>query len=422
MYDTWYNGHLQIHDLTITKCDLRIIRPYAFDGAAFDMLKVLTFESMNHFSFYYAASHHFNLKGIVFREIQFDYFANKMLSPFKIHLNIFAINYMPDHISFDDFFDHANYAKVHSMQITGVGWNATRQITKKSLPRLPRIRDMRLNRCGIERIDPNAFEYISETLAGLDLTSNKLKTLSLGMLYIFFDAPARQNIKILLFHNNPLECDCDLNEVKIFMNLNLVYPLSFSALECMLTDVDLNCAERTQKITKEKFFYDDMHFGSTSVQFTKVNMWTANGTLIVRTTFSPRFRLLAISHRAIRFQNNTKCPPLGWIRDSIVCYLLTGAETMIPLQHILKRSDSMTFGAILSMEKKRMWPLHIKSYRNDIEPSDVGHIDVLAYLFVGLIGVNCCGILYVAFLFVSWRRNSRKFKRIEPVDYDSVII
>lgn len=422
MYDSWYNGQLRVHDLTIAKCDLRIVRPYAFDGSAFDLLKMLTFESMVDFVFSYAASHHFNFKAMIFREIQFDYLANKMLSPFKSNLNIFAIIYMPDDVSFDDFFYHENYSKVYSFQIIGVGLSATRQITKKSLPRLPRIRDMRLARCGIERIDPNAFKYIGETLVGLDLTSNKLKTLSIRMLYTYFDSPSRHNAKILMFHNNPFECDCDLNEVKNFINLNLAYPFKFTLIECQLNDADLNCAERTQRITKEKFFYDDKHYWSTAVQFTKVNMWPSNGMLIVRTTFSPRFRLLAISHRAIRFQNDTKCPPLGWIRDSIACYLITGAETKIPLQDVLKRSDSMTFSAILTMEKKRAWPLHIKSYRNGSEPSAVAHIDKLVYLFAGLIGINCCGILYIALLLVSWCRRSKNLKRVESVAYDSVSI
>lgn len=65
-----------------------------------------------------------------------------------------------------------------------------------------------------------------------------------------------------------------------------------------------------------------------------------------------------------------KCPSLGDLKDFVACITLHGDVNMLPLidspQSKLKRNTDhflTTFGIILSVANKRMWPLHIQTYR-----------------------------------------------------------
>lgn len=387
MQSDWYGGRKVIDALTVQSCQLHTIAPFAFNATVFEHLKLLRFVSLENFEFSFQ-SWPIPLFVLKFENCEFRRVTYELLSAFTRVLQELFISNLPDEANFTEIFRSNNrdrFLRLNSFEIIGVGGErATRSLTNLCLPRLPRIHTIVLNRCGIERIHPNTFAFMGETLITLNLDDNKLKTLSIETFAALFDVPTKYQ-KIFFYLYNPLECTCDFYELNNFTYFSHRLRLAPS---CLAVDPHLNC-DNMQTIAKEKLYSNDQ--GVNVFGLSKVNIRIAGGLLIAKTKFTAKFRLLIINHKGVQFQANAKCPTLGWIRDSVKCFLLPNRKT-IYIRKFLQKSELITFCAILTMLDKRVWPLHIQTYRNAVV------VEVSRYPLYALIGGCCLECVLLGFM------------------------
>lgn len=394
MQTDWYNGHTAMRVLNVVGGHLHTITPFAFNSSAFESLMFLQFISLQAFEFSFQ-SWPLPLFSLRFENCLFRRVTKQLLSGFSQVLHLFSMTYMPDDADFTQIFRsnmRERYIMLETFEIRGAGgWNATRSLNNLCLPRLPRVASMRLNYCGIERIHRNTFEFIGKTLTTLDIQFNKMKTVSIGMFPALFDVPAKHE-KLFLYFHNPLECTCELEELRNFTYLNQKKNYLSS---CRHGDLPLKC-ENLQTISKEKLLSDvGDRDGVYVFALSKVNVRVSDGRLMANTAFPAKFRLLIIRHRGVQFQANAKCPTSGWIRESVKCLVLRDGKQTIPIESVLHKSELTTIGVILTMLNKQIWPLHLQTYRRfDV----VDTFSIQIYQLVVVINLVCVGLLLIVLL------------------------
>lgn len=400
MYPDWYNGRQTINEIIIARCNLHTVTPLAFNATAFDFIKVIKFVNITSLAFDYQLTHHQLLKELSFERIEFHRLTNAFLRHLRDIVHVFYLSYMPDNVDFETFFNGTRLQRCNYFQIVGIGETAARQLSWTSLPRMPKVYGIILNYCGIERIHFSAFQFFGTSLVHLNLNFNRLKTLSMQSFVTFLEN-RRSTRKYLQYFNNPLVCNCDLYELENFVYLNLHIPLSFMA-QCTAPDPAIKCSN-IEYISKEKFRVVDHDDYSKQIGYTKFDIGLTDGNLSARTEYTLMYRVLILNHRGTQFQRNAKCPTPGWIRDSMVCFNLRGTKHTISIKDFLQRSSLTTIGVILTMANRRMWPLHLRTYR------DAGHIDSYERYFVaGAVVCGCFGGLLAAIVYCVWESKCQK--------------
>lgn len=98
-----------------------------------------------------------------------------------------------------------------NLQVLKLNSNSFRSINSLSTLKLESLNSLELQNNNLIELPNNLFLF--KNLTDLDLSSNRLKTLNLTSL-------SKSSIKQLNLNNNPLRCDCNLKELKHWLNQN----------------------------------------------------------------------------------------------------------------------------------------------------------------------------------------------------------
>lgn len=363
MYPDWYKGQWEIRNLIITECQLNTITPNAFSASVFNQLQILEFQLLAQFEFNYNPSIGQELAAIYLTSIRFRQIANQLFTPVKKRIKTLCIGYMPDNVDFTTFFANERFSWLYILKINGIGRNATRSLDSFSLPRMPGVKVILLRKCGIATIHPKTFEYMGQTLQWLYLDENKLTTLSIGIFVSYIDVVVKN--LFLLLTGNPFECTCEFYELRNYTIIGAGQAMRNMGTCRALPHQQSNCSHM-QTISKEKLFIEDPVIYNYALP--KMSIRIFNEQITISTTFNAKFRLFIVNRNVIRFRKNTKCPMSEWIRNSVKCIRITSSVKAIPIEGLMREQESamITFGVILPMAFRRVWPLHIQTYRNSI--------------------------------------------------------
>lgn len=387
MNSNWYRGHYTVTEIVIRNCHLHTVTPDAFDSLPFRTMTLVEFVGLKQFEFNYQPCEGQSILQFYFWHTEFRLLENRLFSPIKQDLVVLFIQYMPDDTNWFHLFNNERFSNLHYLDLTGVGQNAARSLDRTSLPRAPRISLLFLNRCGIEYIHPNTFHYTGESLRHLGLNDNKLKTVSIDLFSTFIDVSIWREYKrkYLEINDHQLDFSCEFYEFDFMMYFSLNITVLFKYESGM---ADIQC-DNVQTISKRKFHVNGEPdiFG-----FSKVNIRISDGLLSAPTKFTAKFRLLIINHRPNQFQKNAKCPTFGWIRSSVKCFLLAGNNKIISIEEFVQKNELTTFGVILTMIHKRMWPMHLITYRRSAGDRDETSVCAIAIILTA----SCCAGLLLA--------------------------
>lgn len=394
MYPDWYKGQWEIHNLVVMECQLITITPNAFNAPVFNQLQTLEFQQLVQFEFNYNPSIYQKLAAVYLTNVHFRQIANQLFSPIKRHIKTLHISYMPDEVDFATFFANERYPLLYILQIIGLGGNATRSLDSSCLPRMPGVKIILLRKSGITAIHPNTFEIMGQTLLWLYLDANKLTTISIDIFASYIDV-AVKNL-FLLLTDNPFECTCEYYELRNYTIIGAGQAIR-NMEECRTAppQQQSNCANM-QTISKKKLFIEDPEIYNYGLS--KVFIRIANDQLTINTKFNGKFRLIIINRDAIRFRKKSKCPMSEWIRNSVKCIRLTNSVRAIPIDGFMPEQElaMITFGIILPMTFRRMWPLHIQTFRKSIGILDgFGIFELCALLSVTAVGGLLVGGLII---------------------------
>jgi hypothetical protein len=228
------------------------------------------------------------------------------------------------------------------------------------------VKHLDLSECGVESIDENAFDSLRNVLELLNLSDNRLKTISMRLIETIF---AFGDFKSIIFQNNSFECNCEFGHLQsaLISNYGPNSHISCVGNAPYITD---NCTGlqviHSKLICLQSYTQNPNYYSKFNLKVVP-----AIGNLIARPPiFAGKFHLLLRSlvnndvHNSKWGYTDQKCPRKGFLKETVKCFIFHGKENVeIPLP-INEMTQICVFH--LSQNPKRIGPLHCIVYRNDI--------------------------------------------------------
>lgn len=378
----WYKGWAPIDSLILDSCQLHTIRADAFVSIGMRMLRTLWLIDMHNFFLYIDGEILF--AGLIFDNIHFRHIEDEILMPLRADLTTLDFSLLPDDIEIISVFGRKMYALLEMLRIVGYGVHARRHLDASNLPRTSRLMSLELIRCGIETIHPDTFDFVGSYLNRIDLSRNKLKSLSLRHMEDIFDV-VRRYTRVFVYYGNPMECNCGLYE---WQNMS-VYNDEIELGE-MPGDMP-NCSLHTHCDNMQT-----VRINWTSPRrywFTALDIRIIKERLIAYTKYNGTLRLLfQMDPMAMEFHENTKCPSYDWTQQTVRCIRFWHGRRTIPTTEIFSNSDLVLITPLLPIGRRVAFPLHIRTFRHT--PKTQLTMD---WLLIALEFIACgCGLALVA--------------------------
>lgn len=289
----WYTGRRYMHVLVFQLVEIDAIHTHAFSSEAFQHLKTIIFKIPIGRMYLHPGA---------FKKLTMlttlDFWTSSLLN-FHTDLlhSLTALRYLscyswPNHIGLNDL----NIRKLRGLVIRNVAAPQTkfRVLTADNFTKIPHLKQLTLEHCGIEWIDEHAFDVIVDHLDILSLQDNRIKLINVEMFRRIFEAKRRARISIN--GNTPMACTCsvlEVNQIRFIYDPVLVQhlPIScmpmddFSAATC---DVErtLNATKICEKLPEMPYFYFYVH------------LKRLNDTILINTNFTSKFRMLFVDLHA----------------------------------------------------------------------------------------------------------------------------
>lgn len=348
----WYDGKMRIDNLVFVDCELNEIKQNAFVT---------------------------NLN--VFKRVNNLFFANtstkslpvNMLAPNSGLLNGFYITDFPDKHTLNDLFGQPKpKLNMKYVAVKGVESKTPRVLHPSNFSQLVSLQILELSSMEIEYIHPNTFDFTGKTLKTIDLSRNKLTTIQVRWFAVYLDTIAGAYYQLLMYQLNPLKCDCNFYELRNFtiylktyvlLSPHLSTSVAYRNNTCVGEELNKTCPN-LQTIAKKKIFFSETVFESFS--YPKVVIRVVNGrdsAVMVSTEFESKVRLIIWSHKGNEIRKRSNCPTPEWLRKSVNCLGLRAPRNVLALNEFLRQADELSFFVILTNSLKRVWPLHIATYK-----------------------------------------------------------
>lgn len=388
----WYTGHHKVDALFLSDCNFQIIHSDAFTSPALTdiyQLFICYNQPILHFD-KQAFRQLSNLQALHVHFTAISVLEPNMFYAMRKTLTTFTYLEHGDTLSLSDIFAEIRMSRLYLVSIQTCSDQAPCKISKSlscgTFAGLAIIRLLKLINCGIEFIGSGTFDFIGETLVALDLYKNRIKTVPVDLFFVFIDNHHPE--KTLTVINDNTTCDCHFYEASnmtlIGIDPDLMIKNCWSDFfNCNWPVIDLKCndLEKIHRATLELTANINVY------AYPKVNFYVENDFLMVKSNFIERFRLVMLSGVWLGRKLSTKCADKHWIQESARCFLLNDAESVFQLRELLQPAQYSTVFAILKTTRKRVWPLHIRSFRYSIENQFIVWINILVWSGSIMIGV-----------------------------------
>lgn len=303
--------------------------------------------------------------------------AKNFLLSTKEFLRIFRFEKFPIDLNLDMIFANSDFAQLTDVEIHSEEGHL-RTIAASNFTAFSAIQKLNVSYCGIEMIEEKAFDFISRTICKLDLTGNRLKTVSAYIFNKIIGRKSSQAVEVNI-SENLLECNCDLLElssVAFWHSRDLSKSIFEPQIKCstaanQTAEQDRKCENlqviNAQKLglthlKKDKYFYPKFSI--------HVQAHESNYTLIIKTPGTVRFRLWVHSfadaslYKSKLGYSDKRCPRKGFLETSATCLLFAGEKVHVPLNNLLENSRirMISVSYVHGGQKKMFWPLHCISY------------------------------------------------------------
>lgn len=232
------------------------------------------------------------------------------------------------------------------------------------------IHHLDLRECGVEIIDENAFNQLCYSLEILDLSDNRLKTISMLMIDTVFSSG---KLRSILLQNNSFDCNCEFGRLQSVLNFNLNNRFGCDSNRSFIPD---NCTD-LQVIQSKSICLENYALNSSTYLKFLLKIIPATGSLMAKSpSAAGKFRLWFRSLLNIDAYNSKwghlvhrKCPRQAFLKQTVNCSIFKDqdmVEIPLPINQI-----TLICVFYLSQSPKRVWPLHCIIHRG-VMPLNVG--------------------------------------------------
>lgn len=357
--------------------------PNAFKARAFENLYELGFVNNTRMELKTdALAHLTRLHYISFLNTNLVPFKSDFLTPLHKRLRRLFYNELPSTIDIGQVFGDRKLGALQVVELQGnrSDKELSRTISSKDFSQLRAIKFLGIFFCGIETILTGTFDFISETLTGLNLSFNKIKTIDINLFWDFFDRPGLGD-RVLWIENNDFICDCRFYELNNFTKLfDLVREKPeenyIRLITCIPLTYSVTC-DRLQSISMKRINAEsDLKYS-----LPKVILRVRDRNLIIKSESVPKLRLIAIQPESMDTRKRSRCPRVEWLQSSVSCTILNAKLNPFAMIELRELSALTLFCVILPMTHRRAWPLHCQTIQFASE-TKMDHSSIACVLLV----------------------------------------
>lgn len=357
----WYgDGRDNISILKFTNCSFNSVHPDAFKSTALTGIWVVNYRGIS--GLHLGPIHNHNYLGIWLEFTRLRSIDNTFLTPIRKTFRALHLQYFPNFEKSIRIFENRTFITLHRIYIIGEGNEVSRSLDHTTFGRMPTINVLHISFCGIEHIEPNTFAQMGRSLFHVELNDNKLKTVDPTNLEKFLDTYQKEWYhKHFLYSYNPLDCNCELLEIHVLTAyVNDKYKL-IPLTSCDYRNPNRSCSLQSVSMRKLNRTCDRPCQPDDEFMYPRVDLRVSEDQLLVQTNYKLKFRLWIHRHRGHEIRKRSKCPTPEWLRNSVTCLMLPGANKTISITKYVEGSNLTTFMAILTIPRKRVFPLQVQT-------------------------------------------------------------
>lgn len=373
----WYNGVENIHRLNIISPSLKIIETDAFNWPAFEELETLSIAAESPVEYRNITK---GLNRVASLRLEATYSGGRvghiLLSLRKTLVQFhYSCKFGSTKIAnLNVLFGNVKMSKLKNLDLVYLERSEESNgavLAKRDFTGLVALRELHLVRCGIVAIDDGTFDFIGETLRCIDLSGNRLTTLTADLFLTFLDSDANSFHvrKWLSLMENPLHCNYEFYKLRnmTFVSLDFIFGNQYS-MQCDQSVpaeniLMVNRPDDLQLIHADRWhlkYIDNDVYAYPNFQL-KYDVKTV--TLTIKHSQTGQFRLLIMGQNSKHNKLYRKCPSRWIILSAVNCVIHKNATDNIQLAEYLIRNELTTFCVIYISVNRRVWPLHCATIR-----------------------------------------------------------
>lgn len=237
-----------------------------------------------------------SLGTFAFRTLGWAVIPAGLLSTVAASLRFIQFQGWPSGLNLNEMFANDSYRLAVALEIYDVELpqGKMHRLAAKNLTAFRRLQSLYLENCGIETIDPDAFDAMAHTLKHIDLNDNAIKLIDVTMFRKVFETKTAATLHIDSNIGVQLQCTCQLLQLLV-----MLCPFSRRCLSCWSAHViDASSCAVTPYVFYSKFI--DVKSYTVRMSIIKFCLAHAHGLISMRTNFTSRIRLLLVDLDAMQ--------------------------------------------------------------------------------------------------------------------------
>lgn len=385
----WYNGVENIHQLNIVSPNLKIIETDAFNWPAFQQLEILSIAAESPVEYRNITK---GLKHVASLHLKATYSGARvghiLLSLRRTLIQFhYSCKFGSTKIgNLNVLFGNVKMSKLQNLNVVYSQRSEESNgavLAKRDFTGLVALRELHLIRCGIVAIADGTFNFIGETLLSIDLTGNRLTTLTTELFLTFLDSNANSFnvLKRLSLKENPLVCNYEFYKLRNMTSISFGFIFgNQNTMQC-----EQSASADSSPMTNQPDDLQDIHANRWHLNRVDNDVYAypnfqlkydvKNVALSIKHSQKGPFRLLILGQNPTHNKLYRKCPS-RWIILSTVdcCVIRENATYEIQLAKHLVRNELTTFCVIYISVNRRIWPLHCATIRHPLHNSPRNYI------------------------------------------------
>lgn len=301
----WYNGVHPLYKIMLHMNKFYTIYADAFAGSAFRQLQVLEM-CMVYSSIRIHAGAFDGL--VALKKISLTAKFIELLPDGLFGAMAATINYInfwswPKSINLNAVFANGTFSMLKTLDIRYVDepQKNFRLLAASNFTAIPYLNELKFLDCGIEVITDQTFDVVGRTLLKISLAENRIKFLDVRMFRTFFETKSVPELKII---DNQIDMGCSCRLAAFDVMICPFQTISdLMCTECKPQNFDVVACGIYNTIDTRKLCINRNHF--TTMRIIKVRLGHADGSIVIETNFTGKYRVIFINLDAPRANNCT---------------------------------------------------------------------------------------------------------------------
>lgn len=369
----WYDGERAITYLSFYLIPIIAIEPGAFNTPTLCQLRVITIKNLIHILDYHVDTFK-GMRGLIKLEFVEKHVSHQpmpanLLRPLNEHMETFfyggAIGNEP---VLTNLFGGSKFGALRVLGTFCNGNSRFRLIAAANFSGISALIELHMLHCGIESIEIDAFDQISDTLILLHLTGNSMLELMLDSFRCFLDkwpshsAKESKNLMFYWLGYMPMRCSMVYYRLRNATMISFGYSLGRLHKMICVNDVHGRNEESQQIIHPVRWRLKHHFIQKYAVRSFRLHFNAVNHSLVVSQSDSDSYRLFVWSINQ-KISIDGVCPVATWIASNVQCQWRDQSVAIVAIPTFI--NDSELIGACIihiSMRKQSV-PLHCRTIR-----------------------------------------------------------